>query len=89
MYEIKKYTDVNIKGTALMLDLLVNSKNRIKKILVASSRAIYGEGKYFCSNDGVVYPRSRKYKDMSIGDFECKCPKCGNSIKPMATSEDS
>jgi dTDP-L-rhamnose 4-epimerase len=89
MYEIKRYTNVNINGTALMLDLLSNNKNRIKKIIVASSRAIYGEGKYFCPNDGVVYPQSRKDKDLSVGDFECKCPVCGISIKPMATSEDS
>jgi len=89
MYEIKRYTDVNIGGTALMLDLIANSKNHVKKILVASSRAIYGEGKYYCDEDGVVYPGSRKDKDMAVGDFECKCPVCRNMIKPMATSEDS
>jgi dTDP-L-rhamnose 4-epimerase len=89
MYEIKSYTEINIGGTALMLDILANSKNRIQKIVVASSRAIYGEGKYFCTEDGVVYPESRNNSDMSKGDFECKCPTCGKQVKLIATTEDS
>lgn len=88
MYEIKRYTDVNIGGTALMLDLLSNSKNQVQKIIIASSRAIYGEGKYYCQDDGVVYPGSRNDADMSIGDFDCKCPVCGKTVKLMATTED-
>ncbi len=89
MYEIKKYCDVNIGGTALIADVLINNKNRIKKLVLASSRAIYGEGKYYCSRDGIVYPGSRKEEDLSRGDFKCKCPVCGNSVKLMSTSEDS
>ena len=46
MYEVKKYIDVNIGGTAILLDLLVNTDHNIKKVVVASSRSIYGEGKY-------------------------------------------
>ncbi len=46
MYEVQKYVDVNINGTALMLDLLVNNSYPVKKVIVASSRSIYGEGKY-------------------------------------------
>lgn len=89
MYEIKKYSAVNIGGTALMLDLLTNNKNRIQKIVVASSRAIYGEGKYYCTDDGVVYPESRNNIDMSNGDFECKCPVCRKVVTLMPTTEDS
>ncbi len=59
MYEIKRYSDVNIGGTALMLDILTNDKHSIKKVIVASSRAIYGEGKYLSSKYGFVYPESR------------------------------
>ena len=49
MYDIKHYADVNIGGTALLLDLIANKNLPIEKIIVASSRAIYGEGKYLCS----------------------------------------
>ena len=89
MYEIKKYVDTNIGGTALLLDILTNTKHRVKRIVVAESRAIYGEGKYHCSQCGVVYPLERKDEDMAKGDFECKCPKCGGEIRFVATAEDS
>lgn len=89
MYEIKKYVDTNIGGTALLLDILTNTKHHVKRIVVAESRAIYGEGKYYCSNCGDVYPLGRKDEDMSRGDFECKCPKCSGEIEPVVTTEDS
>jgi dTDP-L-rhamnose 4-epimerase len=89
MYEIEKYTNVNIVGTALLLDILTNSKHNIKKVVVASSRAIYGEGKYICSNHGTVYPLARNDVDMSKKDFECKCPVCGNNVQLCATDEGS
>lgn len=89
MYEIKRYIDVNIGGTALLLDILVNTKNRVKRVVVAESRAIYGEGKYYCQKCGDVYPTERKEEDMAKGDFECHCPKCGGNVKLVATTEDS
>ena len=90
MYEIKRYVDVNIGGTALLLNILTNNtKNHIKRVVVAESRAIYGEGKYYCKKCGYVYPTERKDEDMSKGDFECHCPKCGGNVKLVATTEDS
>ncbi|MDR2008986.1 MAG: NAD-dependent epimerase/dehydratase family protein [Bacteroidales bacterium] len=89
MYEIQKYTDVNINGTAGLLDYITNQKHDIKKIIVASSRAIYGEGKYRCKNHGVVYPLARKPVDMDKGDFEVKCPVCNMNVSVLPTDEDS
>ena len=89
MYEIKKYVDTNIGGTALLLDILTNTKHHVKRVVVAESRAIYGEGKYLCPKCGDVYPLERKDEDMAKGDFECKCPKCGSEVKLVATTEDS
>lgn len=89
MYEIKRYIDVNIGGTALLLDILTNIKNRVKRVVVAESRAIYGEGKYHCERCGDVYPTERKDEDMAQGDFECHCPKCGGKVQLVATTEDS
>ena len=89
MYEIEKYVNVNIGGTALMLDILTNTKHNVKRVLVAESRAIYGEGKYYCEKCGDVYPNERKDEDMAKGDFECHCPKCGGKVKLVATTEDS
>lgn len=89
MYEIKKYVDTNIGGTALLLDILANTKHHVKRVVVAESRAIYGEGKYLCPKCGEVYPTERKDEDMARGDFECKCPKCGGKVQLVATTEDS
>ena len=89
MYEIEKYVGSNIEGTAILLDILANQPHHVKRVVVAESRAIYGEGKYICPKCGEVYPLARKDEDMAKGDFECKCPKCGGEVQLVATTEDS
>ncbi|MGF7038581.1 NAD-dependent epimerase/dehydratase family protein [Mucilaginibacter lappiensis] len=89
MYEIAKYTDVNIQGTALMLDILANTKHHVKKIVIASSRSIYGEGRYYSEELGYVYPKHRSSALMDKGDFEVKYPGCYQPLKLVATNEDS
>ncbi|PCJ97704.1 MAG: epimerase [Flavobacteriaceae bacterium] len=90
MYEIEKYTDVNIKGTSILLDILANDKNhKVEKIIIASSRSIYGEGKYNCNEHGIVYPKERNEKDMLNGDFSVKCPECNEVAALMSTDEGS
>ncbi len=90
MYEINRYTNVNIGGTAIMLDLLANSKShQVKKIVVASSRSIYGEGKYFSEEKGIVYPGHRAVADMDNKDFEVKYAGCTKPLTLLATDEES
>lgn len=89
MYEIEKYTDVNIKGTSIFLDILANEEHTIKKMIIASSRSIYGEGKYSCVDDGLVYPKDRIDCDMAKGDFSVKCPVCNKDADLLATDETS
>lgn len=89
MYQIEQYIDVNVRGTSLLLDLIANSNHSIKKLVVASSRAIYGEGKYSCATHGFVYPLSRSATDMQAGDFEVKCPTCGDDVSLVSTDEES
>lgn len=89
MYEVQKYVDVNINGTAIFLDLLVNEEHQIKKVVIASSRAIYGEGKYKCAEHGIIYPNERKEADLQKGEFEPKCPVCNRDLVLQATDEQS
>lgn len=89
MYEINKYIDVNVKGTSNLLDILTNEEHQIKKIVIAASRAIYGEGMYHCSEHGTVYPVERTEENMSKGDFEVKCPICNRNVELMATTEET
>jgi dTDP-L-rhamnose 4-epimerase len=87
MYEIEKYVDVNITGTAILLNILTNQKHNVKKVVVASSRSIYGEGKYRLKDGGIVYPGQRSAIDMNQGDFEVKYN--GENVTLMPTDEDS
>jgi dTDP-L-rhamnose 4-epimerase len=90
MYEILRYQDVNIGGTAAILDVLVNRPSLpLNKIIVASSRAVYGEGKYKCVEHGIVYPEERIVESLRAGQFEPLCPTCKTACTPEATSEDS
>ncbi|MBC8301028.1 MAG: NAD-dependent epimerase/dehydratase family protein [Pelagibacterales bacterium] len=89
MYEAEKYNDVNILGTANMLELLANKNHQIEKMVIASSRAIYGEGKYLCSKDGVIYPAQRNESDMEKGEFNPKCDICNSQLQLVATDENS
>lgn len=89
MYEIQKYTDINIGATALMLDILTNTKHSVKKVVVAASRAIYGEGRYLSQEMGYVYPLSRTEQYMSKGDFECKYEGCSKPLELVGTTEDN
>lgn len=91
MYEIQHYTDVNIGATALLLDILTNEKHLVKKVVVASSRAIYGEGKYYNKTKNTfVYPLQRTDNDMQKGDFEVKDPQNHSDVLELvATTEDA
>jgi dTDP-L-rhamnose 4-epimerase len=89
MYQIKRYTDVNIGGTALMLDILASSTHAVKKIVVASSRAIYGEGRYYSTKLGYVYPESRSNERMLSGNFEVNIPESDEVLQLMSTDENS
>ena len=88
MYEIERYVDININGTAILLDLLVNTKHQVKKVIVASSRSIYGEGKYQSQKYGIVYPSHRKDEEMMKGDFAVHF-KDDKQLTLLPTCEDS
>ena len=87
MYEIARYTGVNCLGTAVLLDVLANEKHSVKKIILASSRSVYGEGAYTCEKCGIVSPESRDSKDLKMGRWEPLCPICNDKISVIATPE--
>ncbi len=90
MYEVDRYIKVNVRGTALMLDVLVkDTLHTVKKVVVASSRAIYGEGKYRSPADGIVYPGAREENEMRAGHFDFMCPRTGQKMECLPTDEDS
>ncbi len=90
MYDILSYERTNIHGTSVLMDFLVNNKrSRVRKIVLASSRAVYGEGKYACAEHGYVYPRCRDDRRMRAGQFDPLCPLCGATATSVPTDEDA
>jgi dTDP-L-rhamnose 4-epimerase len=89
MYQIERYSQVNVGGTSLMLDILANQPHEVRRVVVASSRSIYGEGRYRSPELGIVYPGHRSAADMQAGDFEVKLPGSKAPLELMATDEES
>src|SRR5213075_715376 len=69
-YEISRYTAANVEGTATLLDVLANEKHNVKKLIVASSMSIYGEGLYVDGSGNAIAPQPRTTDDLAIGRFD-------------------
>ncbi len=87
MYQIDRYVDVNSRGTALLLDILVNAKHHVRKVLVASSIGVYGEGAYTCRTHGAVAPSIRSEAQLASRDWEQRCPVCNEHVASVPTPE--
>ena len=88
MYQVDRYVDVNTRGTALLLDILVNAKHHVQKVVVASSIGVYGEGAYQCPTHGPVAPGIRGAEQLAARDWEQHCPFCGAHVASAPTPED-
>jgi len=88
MYEISKYIHSNNYGTANLLEILVNEKHRVRKLIIASSMSIYGEGTYECKDCGNFYPKQRGLSSLEQRDWGVYCPVCKKVAKSIPTSED-
>ncbi|NOZ55974.1 MAG: SDR family NAD(P)-dependent oxidoreductase, partial [Calditrichaeota bacterium] len=86
-YQIRRYVDVNTRGTANLLDVLANEPNSVEKIVVAASMSSYGEGKARCPECGVVKPSLRPESQMAAGHWEVRCPYCQTPTEPVPTDE--
>jgi dTDP-L-rhamnose 4-epimerase len=87
MYEIRRYVDVNTLGGATLLDVLANEKHGVRKLIVASSMSIYGEGAYDCRACGRVHPSLRSEAQLQARQWEMLCPQCGVTVEARATDE--
>ena len=87
MYEISRYLEVNTLGTAVLLQEILNHKNTLEKLVLASSMSIYGEGKYFCDTCAEMAPPLRTSEQLRNRQWEMQCPECGAILKPAPTDE--
>ena len=87
MPEIAKYVRVNSFGTAQMLEIIREQNLPIKKIVVASSQAVYSEGAAICPEHGLVFPEVRPVEQLQLGDWSVHCPICQTVTTSAPTPE--
>jgi dTDP-L-rhamnose 4-epimerase len=89
MPEIVKFVHVNSLGTAQMLEVIREKNLPIKKIVVASSQAVYSEGAGECPKHGLVFPSVRPIEQLRRGHWQVHCPICGAITKSAPTPENA
>ena len=88
MYEIERYVRANDLGTAVVLEAVLARRPQVRKLVVASSMSIYGEGAYSCASCGPIAPQLRPTEQLRDRRWEVECPNCGAKLSPMPTSEE-
>ncbi|MCX5884388.1 MAG: SDR family NAD(P)-dependent oxidoreductase [Proteobacteria bacterium] len=86
--DFSKFFHVNSAGTALLYELIVEKDLPIRKVIVASSQAVYGEGKYLCKEHGIFSPNIRGIEQLERGEWEITCPQCKSVATPQITDEE-
>ena len=87
MYQIERYVSMNTVGTAVLLEAIVNDRLPIKKLIVASSMSLYGEGQYVCSRCGPIAPALRPIEQLKAHHWELRCSQCSQAARPHPTPE--
>ena len=87
MYHIDKYTAANVLATSVLLDVVVNDRLPLAKMVLASSMSLYGEGQYQCAGCGVVWPALRDEAQLKARRWEMRCPSCQQEARPAPTPE--
>lgn len=85
--DFSRFASVNDSGTALLYEVIVNEHLPIEKVILGSSQAVYGEGKYECSTHGVQYPPARNLSELEKGEWDIKCPACHEGMESVPTDE--
>ncbi len=86
--DFSAFITTNVASAALLYEVIREKKYPVRKVIVASSQSVYGEGKYLCQKHGVVYARSRQETDLSAGRWNVCCPHDGMIMKYLPEQED-
>lgn len=87
MPDFSRFLQVNAVSTALLFELIVGHRLPVKKVIVASSQAVYGEGQYLCRQHGNFQPVPRSQKQLQDGDWHVACPDCGECAQALPLEE--
>jgi len=87
MPDFSRFLHVNAESTALLYELILAHRLAVRKVVVAASQAVAGEGKYRCGEHGVIYPGPRPLAQLERGDWEVHCPFCDSYLEPLPIDE--
>jgi dTDP-L-rhamnose 4-epimerase len=90
-WEARKYLAANAIGTATLFELLTRDRalrRSVRKVVVASSKSLYGEGAYACRTHGEVYPGLRPIAQLRRREWEVRCPECDRELSPVGVREE-
>ncbi|MCL0098639.1 NAD-dependent epimerase/dehydratase family protein, partial [Dehalococcoidia bacterium] len=87
--DFSKFAFTNDGSTALLYEVIVEKKLPVRKVILGSSQAVYGEGKHECPVHGTQYPFPRSLEQLEKGDWEVKCSTCGTPLESLPTDESS
>jgi dTDP-L-rhamnose 4-epimerase len=88
MPDFSRFLEVNAAGTALLFEIIVRQRLPVKKVIVASSQAVYGEGQYECACCGFFLPPPRSQLQLAQAEWEVSCPQCGNTAQSLLLCEE-
>jgi dTDP-L-rhamnose 4-epimerase len=89
MHEIVRYTQVNVVGTAVLLESVARRRDRVRRLIVASSMVVYGDGAYACAEHGILsVPPARPLERLRARLWEPVCPRCDAEVTPVPITED-
>ena len=89
MVNVRRAVAANSVGTATVLEALIERRDSIRRLVLASSMVVYGEGSYECKRHGTVAPPLRSEERLRARDWEARCPRCGDHVAPVPTAEDA
>src|ERR1039457_3718918 len=85
--DFSHFINVNAASTALIYEIIVSQGLPVRKVIVASSQAVLGEGLYHCPNHGQVLPDSRSREQLEAGLWDLPCPHCQAAMTPVPATE--
>jgi len=89
MVHVRKAVDVNCGGTATLLEAAIERRDTVRRVVVASSMVVYGEGAYRCAEHGLAAPGPRSSDRLARREWELGCPRCDHALDPVPTGEDT
>lgn len=89
MFQCDHHVDVNVRGTAVLFRALREEGVDVSRVVISSSRAVYGEGAYHCRQCGPAHPGPREVADLEAARWAHRCPTCHEVLDPVATTEEA